>query len=193
MESETGPGPLLRGERVLLRPVERRDVPIIWSLLEDLAVTVPSEDGPVRPASLSAAEARFERHLTDRPPDLLELAVVADDKVIGQAQLHSIDYFSRRCELGIALGQRYWNRGFGQDAVRTIVDYGFDVLNMNRVGLRVVADDERAVAAYRKAGFVEEGRLRQHAMVQGELHDDLVMGILREDRDRGSGADGSIR
>lgn len=178
---------------MLLRPVERRDVPIIWSLLEDLAVTVPSEDGPVRPASLSAAEARFERHLTDRPPDLLELAVVADDKVIGQAQLHSIDYFSRRCELGIALGQRYWNRGFGQDAVRTIVDYGFDVLNMNRVGLRVVADDERAVAAYRKAGFVEEGRLRQHAMVQGELHDDLVMGILREDRDRGSGADGSIR
>jgi len=164
---------------------------MIWSLLEDLAVTVPSEDGPVRPKSLSAAKARFERHLTDLPSDLLELVVVADDQVIGQVQLHSIDYFSRCCELGIALGEKYWNRGFGQDAVRTIVDYGFDVLNMNRVGLRVLADDERAIAAYRKAGFVEEGRLRQHALVQGELHDDLVMGILRQERDSASGADGS--
>jgi RimJ/RimL family protein N-acetyltransferase len=173
--------------------VEREDVPILWSLLEDLAVTVPSEDGPVRPKSLSAAEARFERHLADRPADLLELAVVADDQVIGQVQLHSIDYFSRCCELGIALGRKHWNRGFGQDAVRTIVDYGFDVLNMNRVGLRVLADDARAIAAYRKSGFVEEGRLRQHAMVQGEFLDDLIMGILREDRDRTAGPDGSTR
>jgi len=184
MKSDAGPGPILHGERVLLRPIEREDVPVIWSLLEDLAVTVPSEDGPVRPQSRSAYEARFERHLIDRPADLFELAVVADDRVVGQVQLHAIDYFSRRCELGIALGQQYWNRGSGQDAIRTIVGYAFEVLDMNRVGLRVLADDQRAIGAYRRAGFVEEGRLRQHAMVGGELRDELIMAILREERDR---------
>ena len=52
---------------------------------------------------------------------------------------------------------------------------------MNRVGLYVLAEDPRAVGAYRKAGFVEEGRIRQHAWVRGRYQDELVMAILRED------------
>jgi RimJ/RimL family protein N-acetyltransferase len=174
-------GPILHGQRVQLRPVEREDVARIWALLEDLEVTLLGEDGPIRPSSRSAYEARFDKHLSDRPPDLLELAVVADGEVIGQVQLHAIDHFSRRCELGIALGKGYWNQGYGQDATRTIVRYAFEHLDMNRVGLRVLADDPRAVGAYRKVGFVEEGRLRQHIMNRGELRDELIMSILRED------------
>jgi len=45
----------------------------------------------------------------------------------------------------------------------------------------VAYDDERAVGAYRKAGFVEEGRLRDHAWYDGARHDELVMGVRRED------------
>jgi RimJ/RimL family protein N-acetyltransferase len=69
----------------------------------------------------------------------------------------------------------------GQDAVRTLVDYAFTHLNMNRVALEVLADDARAVGAYRKAGFVEEGRLRQQAWVRGRFKDDLLMAVVRED------------
>jgi RimJ/RimL family protein N-acetyltransferase len=174
-------GPILRGERVALRPVEREDVPRLWALLEDLDVTLLGEDGPVRPASRSSYEARFERHLAQRPEDLLEMAIVVDDEVVGQIQLYAIDHFSRRCELGIALGTAYWNKGYGQDAVRTVVNYAFEALNLNRVGLRVLADDERAVNAYLRAGFVEEGRLRQHAFNRGQLRDELIMAILRGD------------
>jgi RimJ/RimL family protein N-acetyltransferase len=49
------------------------------------------------------------------------------------------------------------------------------------VALQVLADDARAVGAYRKVGFVEEGRLRQQAWVRGRLEDDLLMAVLRED------------
>jgi RimJ/RimL family protein N-acetyltransferase len=52
---------------------------------------------------------------------------------------------------------------------------------MNRIGLYVLAEDPRAVGAYHKAGFVEEGRIRQHAWVRGRYEDELVMAILRED------------
>jgi RimJ/RimL family protein N-acetyltransferase len=104
-----------------------------------------------------------------------------DGELIGEAGLHRIDHFSRACELGIGIGREFWGKGFGQDAVRTLVDYAFEHLNMNRVGLYVLAEDPRAVGAYRKAGFVEEGRIRQHAWVRGRYEDELVMAILRED------------
>jgi RimJ/RimL family protein N-acetyltransferase len=52
---------------------------------------------------------------------------------------------------------------------------------MRRVGLRVLAHDARAVGAYRKVGFVEEGRLRAYSMFEGEPRDDLLMAILRDD------------
>ena len=87
------------------------------------------------------------------------------DRICG---LHRIDYFSRSCELGIGIGREYWGKGFGQDGVRTLVDYAFEHLNLNRVGLYTLAEDPRAVGAYRKAGFVEEGRIRQHASVRGQ-------------------------
>jgi RimJ/RimL family protein N-acetyltransferase len=60
-----------------------------------------------------------------------------------------------------------------------LLDYGFRHLNLAKISLRVLADDERAVGAYRKAGFVEEGRLRAHAWYDGARHDELVMSVLR--------------
>ena len=72
-----------------------------------------------------------------------------------------------------------------QDAVRALVDFAFRDLAMRKVGLEVLVDDERAVGAYTKAGFVEEGRLRAHSWFDGEVHDALVMGILREEWESG--------
>ena len=62
--------------------------------------------------------------------------------------------------------------------------YGFRQLNLAKISLRVLADDERAVGAYRKVGFVEEGRLRAHAWYDGARHDELVMSVLREEWSR---------
>jgi RimJ/RimL family protein N-acetyltransferase len=65
---------------------------------------------------------------------------------------------------------------------RLLLFYAFVYLNMNRVSLRVLADDARAVGAYRKAGFHEEGRLRKAAWLAGRFHDELVMSVLRTEQ-----------
>jgi RimJ/RimL family protein N-acetyltransferase len=70
--------------------------------------------------------------------------------------------------------------------VRTLVAFAFRDLNMRKVGLEVLADDERAVGAYRGVGFVEEGRRRAHSWFEGAFHDALVMGMLREEWEAGS-------
>jgi RimJ/RimL family protein N-acetyltransferase len=172
---------MLNGERVVLRPIQRGDLPRLWELISDFEVAVLGSSGPVVPRSLAQFEAGFDQDLTRDHNDRAYFGIDVDGELIGEAGLHRIDHFSRVCELGIGIGRDFWGKGFGQDAVRTLVDYAFDHLNMNRVGLYVLAEDPRAVGAYRKAGFVEEGRIRQHAWVRGRYEDELVMAILRED------------
>ncbi|MDQ3940349.1 MAG: GNAT family N-acetyltransferase [Actinomycetota bacterium] len=172
---------MLSGTKVELRAVERDDVRRLWELLEDLEISYLSSNDPVRPESLAQAESRYEARLTEPPPDRINFVVEVNGEVIGECQLHGIDHYRRVCDLGIALGRDYWGQGFGQDVVRTLVDYAFTHLNMNKVSLEVLADDARAVGCYARVGFVEEGRLRQHAWVNGARADALVMSVLREE------------
>jgi RimJ/RimL family protein N-acetyltransferase len=172
---------MLIGDRVVLRPIERADLPRLWELVRDFEVAVLSSNGPVGPQSLAEFEASFEEPDAEAKRRAFYFAIEVDGELIGECGLHAIDHFNRRCEVGIEIGREFWGKGFGQDAVRTLVDYAFEHLNMNRVELYVLADDPRAVGAYRKAGFVEEGRLRRKAWVRGEYHDELVMSVLRED------------
>lgn len=172
---------MLTGDRVVLRPIQRADLPRLWELIGDFEVAVLGTSGPVLPQSLAEFEATFDHDPAQPVKDRAYFAIELDGELIGEVGLHRIDHFSRTCELGIGIGRAYWGKGFGQDAVRTLVDYAFEHLNMNRVGLYVLAEDPRAVGAYRKAGFVEEGRIRQHAWVRGTYEDELVMSVLREE------------
>ena len=172
---------MLKGDRVVLRPIEQGDLPRLWELVGDFEVAILKNPGPVLPQSLAEFEANFDQDASQHRKDLAYFAIEVEGELIGSSGLHRIDHFSRSCELGIGIGRGYWGKGFGQDAVRTLVDYAFEHLNMNRVALQCLAEDSRAVGAYRKVGFVEEGRQRELAWLRGGYEDVLMMAILRED------------
>jgi RimJ/RimL family protein N-acetyltransferase len=173
---------MLDGKHVRLRAIEREDLPRLHELFDDdRELLARSSDSPPRPVSLAELEQRFDERLEEPDASAVRFVIELDDELIGECGLHFIDHYRGSCHLGIALGREYWAKGFGQDAVRTLVAFAFRDLNMRKVGLEVLADDERAVGAYRKAGFVEEGRLRAHSWFEGAFHDALVMAILREE------------
>jgi RimJ/RimL family protein N-acetyltransferase len=171
---------VLTGDRVVLRPIQSWDRERLYDLVETIEVRALSSSDPPLPVSLEEIEARDRRWLDQPHPDSAWFAIDADEETVGLCSLHQIDHYHARAEVGIRIGLPYRARGYGQDAVRTLVDYGFRHLNMRKISLRVLADDERAVGAYRKAGFEEEGRLRAHAWYDGALHDELVMAVFRE-------------
>ncbi len=172
---------MLKGERVTLRPIEKEDAPRLWELIDAFEVRSRADSRPPVPRSRSDVEAEFERDPSSAGPDRAWFAVEVDGELIGICGLHGINHHAGVCDLGIRLGKDYWARGYGQDAVRTIVAYAFRDMNMRKVGLEVLADDARAVGAYRKAGFVEEGRLRQQSWYDGAYRDTLRMAILRDE------------
>ena len=101
---------------------------------------------------------------------------------IGNVGLHRIDWKNRNAEPGIAIGEKeYWNRGYGTDAIRTLLGLAFREMNLHRVFLRVDADNARGIRCYEKAGFRQEGTLREAVFKAGIYHDQYVMSILRSE------------
>ena len=85
-------------------------------------------------------------------------------------------------ELGIQIGDReYWGRGYGRDAVRLLLNYGFHYLGARRIWLTTNAKNERVIRSFAAVGFVEEGRPRKVVWIDGEYTDLVNMSILVEE------------
>jgi len=101
---------------------------------------------------------------------------------IGNMDLRHTSPEHRRAELGIMIGEKdCWGRGYGTDAIRRLLRFAFEEMNLNRVYLTTDENNSRALACYRKCGFREEGRLRQDRFLEGRYWDTIVMGVLREE------------
>jgi diamine N-acetyltransferase len=170
---------VLTGDQVRLRAIERADLPQLWEQYNDLEVEHRASDGRPLPTSLAQLEARFEARAAQGESDKARFVIEIDGAVIGECSLHFFDPYSQSCHLGVSIRQDRWGQGYGQDTVRTLVRYAFTYLNFRKVSLEVLADDERAVGAYAKAGFVEEGRFRAHTWHDGQYRDVLRMAVLR--------------
>jgi RimJ/RimL family protein N-acetyltransferase len=105
-----------------------------------------------------------------------------DGTHIGGVSFHYVYAESRKAHLGIMIGDKeFWSKGYGTDAMITMLRFGFEQMNLHRIDLSVDADNPRARACYRRCGFVEEGVSRQARYGRGVYTDQIVMGILREE------------
>lgn len=73
------------------------------------------------------------------------------------------------------------NKGYGTEAMRLAVDYGFTHLNLHRIGLDVLDFNPRAIHVYEKIGFKQEGVLRDTLFYEGTFHSAILMGILEDE------------
>ncbi|PBB80615.1 GNAT family N-acetyltransferase [Mesorhizobium sp. WSM3879] len=104
--------------------------------------------------------------------------VIDAGSFVGHVRLHSIDWQDKRAALAIGIDdQAYLGKGYGTEAIRLVLEHAFG-RGLHRVSLRVLSSNFRAIACYRKCGFVEEGREREAAFVGGAWQDDIIMGLL---------------
>src|SRR5215212_654420 len=141
---------MLRGERVTLRAVERRDLERLWLFWNDLEVELAGGGDPPQPLSLQRLRERFDREAREGTQDKIDFIIEAGEECIGECGLFHIDLAARHCELGITIGEREcWGCGYGGEAVKWVLDYAFRVRNLGGVGLGVQGGSGRAMRAYR--------------------------------------------
>jgi RimJ/RimL family protein N-acetyltransferase len=175
----------LRGTLVrLAAPDADRDAAEMAAWSRDSEMLRLMDDDPARPWS----PGRLQERMNAEPKlDHFWFMVrrIDDDRLIGEAGLGAVSWLHGEACLYISLGDRTcWGRGYGTDAVRLLLRYAFEGLNLARVTLGVFDYNPRAVRVYEKVGFVHEGRLRQNTRRDGEWHDEIVMGVLRQDWER---------
>jgi len=176
---------MLKGRMVILRALTRQDLELLCQFNNDLEVELSGGGDAPEPQALERLQAEFDEKVSQGGRDGTEFAIEADGKLIGQCALFEFDHVARTCELGITIGDRaYWGRGYGRDAIQTLLDYAFRLLNLHRVFLSVNGNNERALRAYGACAFVEEGRLRAHVWNDGAYVDLVYMGILRAEWER---------
>jgi len=167
----------IRGD-VRLRPLEPEDVPILteWvqnekvreNLLLRLPLSAPQESKWLEGLYKDSARAIFGIEVENPTWDF-----------VGVCGLEGIDRSDGRAMVGIFLGDvNLWGKGFGTKALRVLLEIGFNELRLNRVGLEVFTENERAIRSYEKLGFVREGILREKHFRAGRFVDAQVMSVL---------------
>ena len=167
---------------VLLRARSDDDLDVLFNIAADLDTW--EERNPWAPAPLTRErfDARLARAAESDAPDAASFVVDVDGTAVGTASLFDFDSFAGHAEAGISLVPDARGRGIGTQAITQLVEFGFVRRNLRRIHLQAIASNTGAIRAYEKAGFVVEGRQRQHAWVRGAYEDIVLMGILRSEK-----------
>ena len=168
----------LAGDLCYLSPCSPQDAEK-WAEWEtDLAVSIPLGDEAYVPTSLESARAAINNVLEKRE-HVFGVVDLATDTLIGRGMLFAVDHVNRTAMLGIVLGEKdYWGKGYGQEATRLLVEYGFDLLNLNSIMLGTFEFNRRALHCYEQVGFKIIGRRREARIIGGKKYDAILMDIV---------------
>lgn len=175
--------PRLVGQRVMLREYRTDDLPWIRQWVNDPEIVRQLSDIFLYPHPEQSTEAFLDAML-DGSSDSKGFVIAdpASEAYIGQVNLDSIDWKNRVGTVGIVIGStEQMGLGYGTEAMKLLVRFAFQEMNLNRLELQVYDFNERAIRSYSNCGFVEEGRLRERQYKNGKYLDVVQMGILKSD------------
>lgn len=174
--------PTLATERLVLRPFELADGPMVRTLAGAPEVALTTQNIP-HPYLDGMAETWISSHLPAwEARDFLTLAVSVDGEgLVGAVSLH-LSLPHRRGELGYWVGLPYWNRGYATEAAAAVMEFGFDELDLNRVQARHMTRNPASGRVMQKLGMKPEGVHRQLVFVRGSFEDIAVYGLLVSER-----------
>jgi [ribosomal protein S5]-alanine N-acetyltransferase len=174
--------PTLEAPRLRLRWLTMEDAPALFEVFSDPEVT-RYWSTPAWTAPESARRLVADIHDGFARRALFQWGIVRheDARVVGTCTLSSIDAAHRRAELGYALARAGWGSGLAREAVRRVLAFAFDELDLHRVEADVDPRNLRSIALLERLGFKLEGHLRERWHVNGEVCDGLFYGLLRHE------------
>lgn len=181
-------GPLMHIGRILsmsssraitLRSPSEDDVDVLFQIASDMTTWEERTEATPAPLNRDTFKARLARDDAQESGKSVRFVIDVDGVAVGSVSLFDFDELARHAEAGIALLPEARGKGIGTAAISQIVEFAFVRCNLRRVHLQVIESNVGAIRVYEKAGFMIEGRQRQHAWVRGKYEDIIVMGILR--------------
>jgi RimJ/RimL family protein N-acetyltransferase len=166
----------LIGSKVYLSPIDKNDYLKYTQWVNDMEV------GLGMLFAFKQIDEESEKNALERlTKSEFNFAIIdiEKDQVIGNIGFPHIDYINHSGEAGIFIGDKnYWGSGYGTEALSLLLDFGFNILNLNSIHLKVYSYNNQAMKCYHKVGFKEAGRLREAKIIGGCKYDEVFMDIL---------------
>ena len=170
--------PSIRTSRLVLRPLNEADVAALYSIHSDPKAmrywSAPIWKDEERGRTMIARDR--DQNLTDHLRLGIELAAPGD--LIGTCTLFDINDQCHRAELGYMLGSFAWGHGYMREALQAFLTYAFGELHLNRVEADTDPRNEPSIRVLESLGFVKEGHFRERWIVEGEVSDSAMFGLL---------------
>ncbi|MEU9660104.1 GNAT family N-acetyltransferase [Streptomyces chartreusis] len=177
---------MIEGKLVRLRALRSGDLDdhVRWRNDPEVVHWATGGDPLFGPVTREAVAGFHEARLRDNPRSETTFTVeeVADGRAIGMADYRDLDPFTGQATVGITIGERdRWGGGYGSEALELLAGHLFGACRLRRIELETWSGNERAMRAFRRIGFVEEGRRRAAVRVGDQWYDGVLFGMLLEE------------
>lgn len=170
----------LLGKRLYLSPMDASNYDIYTKWMNDFRVT----DGLGNTNILYSLEAEKDWLLNTEKSKEYNFSIIKleNDEIMGSCGFHDVDFINRKGTVGIFIGdENNRNKGYGQEVLNLLLDYGFNYLNFHNIKLDVFSFNDIAINAYKKVGFKECGIRHEAYRIRGIWYDEISMEILEDD------------
>jgi len=172
---------MIKGKSINLRPLKEIDLDEIMKWINDLEVTKYLSSF-IFPVSRLEEEKYLEKMMSKNDEQKHMVIENKKGQYIGQISLIHIDWKNRNAELGIVIGNKKdWGKGYGTEAIKMVLNYGFYQMNLNNIYLWVFEYNSRGIRCYEKCGFKKDGALRKSHFYQGKFYHKILMSILKDE------------
>ena len=172
---------LIKGKKVLLRAIEFGDAEVLQQMIndEEIEKMIMGYSFPIA----QHQQIRWIENLVNEK-NVFRAIIDVNGVAIGTVILSDIDMKNGTAEVHVKLAQSSERgKGYGTDAVLTVLSYAFNELRLNCVCCRVKEDNIASRKMFEKCGFVQEGRLRSRVYKDGKYYDFFEYSILRCEHD----------
>lgn len=173
----------LVGDRIYLSPkgISDEETEKFTEWLNDFQVTdYTGMSGQI--ATLVGEREWLENAAKSNENRIFNIVSLNENKLIGTVGLERFNWIERSAVLGIFIGdQDFRNNGYGPEAIKLLLEYGFRYLNLHSIRLDLLSINERAHKCYLKCGFKDAGRSREQIFLNGKYYDKLHMDILENE------------
>ena len=176
---------MLRGQRLILRAIRRSDIPFFLKWYNDPEVT------QFVTLYLPITEMQEERWIEElilkrQGQDIvLVIEVTENNNPIGTCGLHKINHKDRNAEITFIIGEKeVWKQGYGTEAAKILIEYAFNQLNLIRLSTGAYSFNTRSIQHLERLGFQKEGCQRKAVFKNGQYHDNILFGLLKDEWDQ---------
>ncbi|KAF2018498.1 acyl-CoA N-acyltransferase [Aaosphaeria arxii CBS 175.79] len=176
------PEPIATTSRLIIRPMHPQDAPSYARaagtplIAKYMSLAFPS------PYTLEHSNGWIKLNLTDKIPNYVIAEKDHPDVVIGGMGFKpGADVQSHAAELGYWIGEDWWGKGYMQEALAGLTEYGFESGRWSRLWANVFSENQASVTCLEKCGYKLEGVLKGHVQKHGEVSDLHVLGLTIED------------